>query len=228
MSALRAIRPLAALGAAVLLLMGGATVANAEEPAEDTTPPVITWVVPETEGAKYYYGSVPIFSCTAYDAVDGEVPCDVGLHFVNVGHHSATAYATDTSGNTATSERTFEVLPWTLSGFSQPVRMGEQVYNTVKGGATVPLKFEVFAGETAVTGAWAVASVVVTSVSCTDPTVEYGNVAFTSTGGTAGRSDGTAGRFIRNWQTPTEPGTCYRVTVTTQDFSQLSALFALK
>ena len=38
------------------------------------------------------------------------------------------------------------ILAWTLAGFYQPVDMstGGLVYNTVKGGSTVPLKFDIF------------------------------------------------------------------------------------
>ena len=31
-----------------------------------------------------------------------------------------------------------------------------------------------------------------------------------------------------NWKTPKTPGVCYKVTVTTQDGSKLTALFTLK
>ena len=39
----------------------------------------------------------------------------------------------------------YTVLAWEVRGFYQPTDMGD-VWNTVKNGATVPLKFEVFAG----------------------------------------------------------------------------------
>ena len=41
-------------------------------------------------------------------------------------------------------------IEWTLNGFYQPVDMND-VYNIVKGGSTVPLKFEIFAGSTELT-----------------------------------------------------------------------------
>ena len=51
----------------------------------------------------------------------------------------------DKAGNTTTVSRTYTVQKWTLKGFYPPVDMNG-VVNTVKGGSTVPLKFEVFAG----------------------------------------------------------------------------------
>lgn len=40
--------------------------------------------------------------------------------------------------------------------------------------------------------------------------------------------DATGGQFVFNWQTPKAPGACYKVTMTTQDGSQLAANFKLK
>ena len=49
-----------------------------------------------------------------------------------------------------------------------------------------------------------------------------------TTGGTSLRYDGTAGQFIQNWQTPKTAGSCYIVTMTTDDGSSISANFKLK
>ena len=43
------------------------------------------------------------------------------------------------------SNGTFTINAWTITGFYQPVDMGG-VVNTVKGGSTVPLKFNIYAG----------------------------------------------------------------------------------
>ena len=51
---------------------------------------------------------------------------------------------------------------------------------------------------------------------------------FFTTGGTTLRYDSSGiGQFIQNWQTPKKLG-CFKVTMTTQDGSTLSALFKLK
>jgi hypothetical protein len=56
------------------------------------------------------------------------------------------------------------VRAWRLSGFYQPVDMGG-VTNTVKGGSTVPLKFEVFAANE-LTDVGAVDRFAVARISC--------------------------------------------------------------
>lgn len=194
----------------------------------DTKPPAIEWVVPAAEGTQYYFGAVPAFSCTADDIVDGEVACVVDAYPTTVGVHLATAEAGDSRGNAGTSTRSYEVLAWTLHGFSQPVEMGDDVINTVKGGSTVPLKFEVFAGSTELTTTSAVTGFAVTPISCPGSDVLSDPVLTTVTGGTILRYDATAGQFIQNWQTPKKSGQCYQATITTQDGSELSADFKLK
>jgi endonuclease G, mitochondrial len=122
--------------------------------------------------------------------------------------------------------RTFTVLPWTLSGFYQPVDMGG-VWNTVKNGATVPLKFEVFAGSTELTNT----SVVVQPLTATQSLCSGGptdDIEILATGGTALRYDTTAGQFIYNWQTPRKAGFCYVVTITLTDGSSLTGKIQLR
>jgi hypothetical protein len=194
---------------------------------QDTTAPVITWVGGPASGGSYYYGSVPAApTCTAVDLVSGNVACNVTGYSAAVGAHTMTASATDGAGNTATSTRSYTVLAWTLKGFYQPVDMNG-VYNTVKGGSTVPLKFEVFAGPTELTDVSVVKSFVQTKIACNN-TSPVDEIEVVSTGGTSLRYDTTGGQFIQNWKTPTGAGTCYRVTMTTQDGSSLVALFKLK
>jgi hypothetical protein len=126
-------------------------------------------------------------------------------------------------------ERTFKILPWTVTGFYQPVDMGggSMVFNVVKGGSTVPLKFEVFSGNTERTDVSAIRSFTQAKVSCpSNPVVD--EIEILSTGGTSLRYDGTGGQFIQNWQTLKQPGACYRVTMTTQDYSTIVAFFLLK
>lgn len=195
-------------------------------PAADATPPVITWVSDIEDGDAFYYGFVPGEpTCTAWDDVDGEVECTVTGYGTTVGEHTLTATASDSSGNTATETRTYTVLAWTLSGFYRPVEMN--ALNTAKGGSTVPLKFEVFAGETELTDVAVVQSFKAQVVTCDSGTPED-PVEITTTGGTSLRYDPVAGQFIQNWQTPKQAGKCYLVTMTTQDGSSIAANFKLK
>ena len=76
----------------------------------------------------------------------------------NVGPGTATAtatYAGDDNHLGSTGSATFTIDAWVLKGFYSPVDMNG-VWNTVKGGSTVPLKFEVFAGATELTATNAV------------------------------------------------------------------------
>jgi len=115
---------------------------------------------------------------------------------------------------------------WTLNGFFQPVDMGN-VWNTVKNGSTVPLKFRIYAGTLELTDVSAVKSLNYLQVSCTTLAAASEDAIETvATGGTVLRySDG---QFIFNWKTPSTANKCYRVTMTTQDASTIIAYFKLK
>lgn len=174
----------------------------------------------------YYFGSVPPLSgvgCTASDALSGLASCTVSGYSDAVGSHTLTATATDRAGRQATATLSYTVSAWTLRGFYAPVDMGMK--NNAKGGSTVPLKFEVFAGPTELTST-GVVKTFTQALSCTtslgDDIEQY------ATGGTSLRYDAVAGQFVFNWQTPKKPGTCYRVTVETQDGSRISADFQLR
>ncbi len=113
----------------------------------------------------------------------------------------------------------------TITGFYAPIDKG--IHNTVKSGATVPLKFEIFAGSTEVTSTGNV-TVAVKSISC-GGVVGEDPVSETTTAATSLRYDTTSGQFIYNWQTPKgKAGSCYEVTATAPDGSPISATFKLK
>ena len=181
-----------------------------------------------SDGGSYYFGSVPAAtSCTSSDAISGLRDCLVSGRLTTVGTHTLTATATDNAGRTSTATRTYTVLAWTLKGFYQPVDMNG-VWNTVKNGSTVPLKFNIFAGTTELTDNASVQSLTATPVICGDASAPVDEIEALATGGTTLRYDTTGGQFIYNWQTPKLAGKCYSVSVTTQDGSKLTALFKLK
>jgi len=181
----------------------------------DKTKPTVGFV--GGPGPSRYFGSDPAApTCDASDATSGVASCVISGGGTSVGTHSYTATATDKAGNTATATLNYEVLAWTLKGFYQPVDVNG-VWNTVKGGSTVPLKFEVFSGSTELTNTSSVKSFTLKTVSCPGSTAPTDEIELVTTGGTALRYDSTAGQFIQNWQTPKKPGTCYTTTMTTQD-----------
>jgi hypothetical protein len=180
------------------------------------------------DGSSYYFGFVPPApTCNATDNGSGLNSCVVTGYDTKVGTHTLTATATDNVGNMSTATLTYTVMAWTLTGFYQPVDMSG-VWNTVKNGATVPLKFQVLAGPTELTDIAVIDMFIATSVACPKTGYVADDVEFTTTGNTTLRYDTISHQFIQNWQTPKKPGACYRVTMTTDDGSNLTANFILK
>ena len=196
----------------------------------DMTPPSVEVVGGPAEGASYYFGSVPAApTCNASDDRSGLAgQCSVSGGGDTVGLQSYTVTARDNAGNITPRTVRYEVLAWTLQGFYSPVDMGATVWNTVKGGATVPLKFEVFAGSELTTTTAINATFTAKAVTCPGDSSTKDEIEMLSTGGTSLRFDTTAGQFIQNWATPRKPGSCYAVTVTTADGSTRTANFILK
>jgi hypothetical protein len=194
----------------------------------DKTSPMVALVGGPAQGGSYYFGFVPAApTCNASDTLSGlDGVCIVSGYSNAVGTHTVSATATDRAGNSNADSHSYTVLAWTLKGFYQPVDMGG-VFNAVKGGATVPLKFEVFAGPTELTDVSSVKSLRAGEVAC-DATAPVDDIEASATGGTTLRYDTTAGQFVYNWQTPKQPGKCYSIAMTTQDGSSLIAFFRLK
>ena len=192
----------------------------------DETAPTVSLV--GGPATTYYFGDDPAApTCDASDALSGVLSCVVTGGGTTVGSHTYTATATDLAGNTNTATLNYEVLAWTMKGFYQPVDMSG-VWNTVKGGSTVPLKFEIFAGSTEKTDTSAVTSFTQQQVTCPGGTAVTDAIEITTTGGTNLRYDTTGGQFVQNWATPKKPGTCYVTTMTAQDGSTIKANFMLK
>jgi hypothetical protein len=194
----------------------------------DKTLPAVSLVDGPANGGSYYFGSVPAApTCSASDALSGlDGSCIVSDYSALVGPQTVTATANDMASNQNSATASYTVLAWTTNGFFQPVDMGG-VWNTVKGGSTVPLKFEVFAGSTELTDTSIVNQPLkATQTLCTGGTPD--DIELTATGATSLRYDTTDGQFIYNWKTPKKPGYCYVVTVTMADGTSISANFKLK
>lgn len=128
-----------------------------------------------------------------------------------VTYHSGTATATAT---------VTVVQARTVKGFYAPIDMGG-VINSVKAGSTIPLKFEVFAGEREITDT-AEVQVSAQAVACSTSAITD-EVEVTTTGGTALRYDATDGQFVYTLRTPNTVGTCYAVTATPVDGTSITA-----
>jgi hypothetical protein len=178
--------------------------------------------------------SLPAFTFQYIGFVNGENPtvvdtaptCGVGSIPMYGSYPIACSGGNDNNYTFAYVNGTLTVQAWSLLGFYRPVDMNG-VLNVVKGGSTVPLKFEVFAATELTDPAFVVESFVQIKVNC-DTSATINEIEVTSTGGTSLRYDATAGQFVQNWQTPKTAGACYVVKMTTKDGSSLSANFKLK
>jgi hypothetical protein len=202
----------------------GASIDSAAFKIDLSDPTDVQFVGGPAAGGSYDFGNVPAATtCTADDAVSGLKDCVVTGYSNTVGNHTLTATATDNAGRTVEATRSYTVNPWNLKGSYQPVDMGTM--NGAKGGSTVALKVEVFQGATELTST-SVVSYFTQKIGCVsgagDAIEQY------STGNTELRYDSTSGQFIFNWKTPKAPGSCYRVTMETDDGSQIYADFRLK
>jgi hypothetical protein len=141
------------------------------------------------------------------------------------------------------------IMAWTAlgTGFYQPVGVANSVFvaagitpnppaansstvwNLVKGGQTVPLKFNIFAGTVEKTDLSDIQSFTQTKLtSCNVATAtDELETALLTTGGTSLRY--SEAQWIQNWQTPkVSSESCYRATVKFADGSTLSAFFKLR
>ena len=198
-----------------------------------TAPTSVAFVGGIADGSSFTFGSVPAApTCTANDVTSLLDVCTVTGYSTALGTQTLTATATDNAGNPRTATISYTVQPWRVSGFYAPVDMDTptaRVLNTVKGGSTVPLKFEVFAGSTELTTTSSIVTPLrSTKVNCAEGGSLEQPVEALASGGTALRYDTTAGQFIYNWKLPTGPGTCYDVVVGTLDGSAITAHFRLK
>ncbi|HEX6151770.1 PxKF domain-containing protein [Nocardioides sp.] len=190
----------------------------------DSVAPSVNLVDGPDDGSSHYFGSVPAApTCEASDATSGIAePCTVSGYATGVGTHTVTATVTDEAGNTTTVSRTYTVNAWTAQGFYSPVDMNG-VWNKVKGGSTVPLKFELFAGTNELTSIASIKSFNYRSVQC-ENMLASDEIEMLTSGSTSLRYDVTGGQFIQNWKVPTAVG-CYRATMTALDGTAIEALF---
>ena len=210
---------------------GNSSTADVTDIDVDLTAPVVaTFDGTElVDGGQYAFLFVPAgpTGCTAVDAISGPADCLVSGYGDGVGAHSILGSATDVAGNAGTGTLDYEVLAWTLVGFSKPIDMTG--FNSLRAGGTAQLKFEVFAGPVQLTSADIVASVDEEQVVCPpDPQKAKGSGSGTGAAASSTVELGGGGRLTVRWTAPDLPGTCWRVTVHTIDGSSLSATFKLR
>jgi len=191
----------------------------------DKTAPAVPTFVGGQSGSVYFGDALTTPTCTSSDSGSGLASCVVTGGGGASGSHTWTATATDNVGRTSTATMPYEVLGWTAKGFTAPIDMGG-VFNTVKGGSTVPAKFEVLAGTKELTDT---SLVTLTSKKITCPAgAQVDDIEDTVIGSTSLKYDSAAGQFQYNWKLPTGAGTCYELKMTAKDGSSVTANFKLK
>lgn len=195
---------------------------------EDTTGPALTLPADQLLVATGTSGATATFTATATDLVDGTVSviCSPasGSTFA-IGTTTVNCTATDAAGNPSNGSFTVKVQR-TMTGFFQPVDTARTL-NSVKGGSTLPLKFEVFAGPTELSSIDVLAPISIKNIAC-PLGAAMDEIEVLTSGSTAVRYDTSGGQFIYNWKTPAKPNTCYLVTVSTTDGAKLEAQFKLR
>jgi len=110
-----------------------------------------------------------------------------------------------------------------------PAPSATTVWNAAKGGSTIPLKFNLYAGGVEKTSTSDISGFSAIKLSACATGSGEDLVDFVTSGSTALRYDTTDRQFVQNWKTPTVSGeTCYRATATFADGSTLSAFFKLR
>ncbi|MFL5922493.1 MAG: PxKF domain-containing protein, partial [Gaiellaceae bacterium] len=162
---------------------------------------------------------------------------------------SGLAIAGADSGNYSLTQPTATACigAWYATGFYAPVGIGNSEYvtsggpvptispvstmwNTAKGGSTIPLKFNLYSSQGGAERTSVADVAGFTALRLTCATGEgLDEVDFVTTGSTSLRYDGSGGQFIQNWKTPTaSTDQCYRVNVTFLDGSGIYAFFRLR
>ncbi|MEV4689408.1 glycosyl hydrolase family 95 catalytic domain-containing protein [Microbacterium sp. LWH3-1.2] len=207
----------------------------------DTVAPVTSAVVSPGSGA-VLAGSAVSATFSASDETSGvaltEYSTDggaswvaataAGVSFTEVGAYVVKFRSVDAAGNVEEArEVTLSVVqPRTFRGFYAPVDMAG-VVNVVKGGSTVPLKFELFFGEEELTSTTAIESLRTVQHSC-DPAAPSDEIESLVAGGTSLSYDVEAGQFQYNWKTSKGTTGCFDVIVRSTDGVELKAQFRLK
>ncbi|KJK08106.1 hypothetical protein UB45_22070, partial [Terrabacter sp. 28] len=206
----------------------------------DGVAPVTSAVVSPASGV-VVAGSTVSATFTATDVTSGVVSTEystdggatwaltpaAGVSFTEVGAHVVKYRSVDAAGNVeAAHELTLTVQPWTFTGFYAPVDMGG-VVNVAKSGSTVPLKFELFAGQQELTSTSAIDSLRTVPHAC-DPAVPADEIETVVSGGTSLTYDTEAGQFQYDWKTPKGTTGCFDVIVRAADGSELNAQVRLK
>jgi hypothetical protein len=182
----------------------------------DTTAPVVTVPAPITATAATSAGTPVTFTATANDLVDGPIipTCTPASGAVFApGTTTVTCTATDTHGNTGAASFSVTVAvpqqPW--PGYLQPINPdGSSIF---KLGSTIPVKFTLPSGASAVTATLSLAKV---SPGIDGSYLEATSTAQASSGNTF-RYDTASGQYVFNLSTRNLTSGTWRLRVDLSD-----------
>ncbi len=205
-----------------------------EELLADGVPPPgnvdVGGVIYEVETTATYEGLITL--CFSYAGIEFGAATPRLFHYENnvwVDITTNVDPATQTICGATTTLSPFAVLVSNVvrTGFHAPVNPIAGFLNSVNGGRTIPLKFNVSVNgveQTTTAGLAMTVQMISCNSNAPEDTVEQAEV----TGGTSLRYDFDAGYFIQNWKVPNKPG-CYMVRLTTtQDGLALTARFKVR
>jgi hypothetical protein len=174
----------------------------------------------------------PVFTVRYDGFVNGDDPADLGgtlsitttaLTFSPIGAYPVTPFGL-TSINYAITfvAGTLDITTaFRIIGFDSPVDMtvvgSPKIWNSVKNGQTVPLKFRVFNLDGSEVTSLTDLSAMARTIGCTSGYVEIELMPIVSTAETGLRRTGD--RFHFNWAVPKTAGKCYQVLIKTVDGS---------
>jgi hypothetical protein len=150
----------------------------------------------------------------------------VGTYAVTATYAGSAAYTGSSSSSTA--DVRIRAAGLTVAGFDRPVEMGDEmgeVINTVKAGATVPLKFVIHLDGVPTGDLDLIDGFTVTRVACAGLSGTYDPVDFTTTGNTVLRFDAVAEQFVQNWKVPSTRNACYLTEVRINGEETITASF---
>jgi hypothetical protein len=195
----------------------------------DLTPPTVSCDTPPT--LLLNQAPATVFA-TVTDALSGPESSTVtrAADTSSVGAKSVSLTGYDNAGNATTVSCGYSII-YNWIGFLQPLSSDPTVINAGNAGRTYPIKWQLADANGAyVTDVVSGTTIGVAKVSCGNLT---GNptdtIDYTSSAGDSSlRYDSAANQYVYNWTSPSTKSTCYRMTVTTPDMRQHTALFSLR
>jgi hypothetical protein len=197
----------------------------------DRTDPAITIAVP-VNGQSYRWNTPVAAAYDCSDALSGAASCagDVpnGANFVGlpVGAKTFSVAASDKAGNTTAASSLYTVV-YDFQGFYQPIDMGANVLNSVKGGSAVPVKFKL--GGNAGLDVFRSGSPSSVAITCSSNAV-IDVLEETVTASTSGlQYDAAAGQYVYVWKTTSAwANSCRQLRVVFRDGTTVTANFKFK